>query len=234
MKTLVIDVETLGDVNDYSTLKVYDIGFAVVDTKAGILAEYQFIIREFFDTQDFETAYYYNKRIDYYNMLANNNAIMISFLDARNRIADIIKQNKIKVIFAFNAKFDMNALNNTTKILSNGFTSSFMPYGTEYRCIQLFAANVLANKRYGKFCAENGLYTDKGNIRTTAEAFYSYLSNNAEYKEAHTGLEDVKIEVAILLACFKTHKRFPKNRLFGNAWQVATKNSHIKEYITKL
>ena len=34
-------------------------------------------------------------------------------------------------------------------------------------------------------------------VRTTAQAIYSYLINNVDFEEAHTGLEDIDIEIEI-------------------------------------
>lgn len=67
-------------------------------------------------------------------------------------------------------------------------------------------------KKYSTFCFENGLKSSTGkSVATNAESFYAYLTNNANYKEEHTAMEDSKIEMAIFLACLKTHKKFTKN-----------------------
>ena len=39
--------------------------------------------------------------------------------------------------------------------------------------------------------------TNSGRVRTTAQAIYCYLSNNSQFEEAHTGLEDIDIEIEI-------------------------------------
>ena len=60
------------------------------------------------------------------------------------------------------------------------------------------------NDSYGEFCYENGYLTTRGCRRYTAEIIYRWLSGEAEFVEAHTGLEDVKIERQIFEYCITT------------------------------
>ena len=50
---------------------------------------------------------------------------------------------------------------------------------------------------------------------TSAEVVWAYLTDNVDFEEKHTGLEDVKIEVQIMAHCFRQHKKMDKgiNRL---------------------
>jgi hypothetical protein len=48
-----------------------------------------------------------------------------------------------------------------------------------------------------------------------AETIYRYISGNYDFKESHTGLEDVMIEKDILTYCFRKHKKMRK-LLFEN------------------
>jgi hypothetical protein len=40
-------------------------------------------------------------------------------------------------------------------------------------------------------------FTKKGNLKMTAESIYCFISNNPEFKEAHTAVQDCKIEYEI-------------------------------------
>ena len=70
---------------------------------------------------------------------------------------------------------------------------------------------ICTQKNYIRFCLENGFVSPSGNIKTSAETVYAYMTNNADYDENHTGLEDVLIETKILAKCFAQHKRVEKN-----------------------
>ena len=70
---------------------------------------------------------------------------------------------------------------------------------------------ICKQKRYQKFCEENGYLTKNGQVRKTAEILYRYLINNTDFVESHTGLEDVNIERQIFMACLRQHKKMRRN-----------------------
>ena len=67
----------------------------------------------------------------------------------------------------------------------------------------------IARKVYGKdpdyikFCQDNGYMTDTKvpRPRLTAEVLWRYISNDINFIESHTGLEDVRIEKEIFISC---------------------------------
>ena len=63
---------------------------------------------------------------------------------------------------------------------------------------------------YNTFCYENDYITKNGRKRYTAEILYRFLTNNIEFVESHTGLEDVKIETTIFAYCMAKHKKMRK------------------------
>jgi hypothetical protein len=56
---------------------------------------------------------------------------------------------------------------------------------------------------YGQFCYENDFLTKRGCRRYTAEILYRYITQNVDFVEAHTGLEDVLIEAQIFAECLR-------------------------------
>ena len=75
-------------------------------------------------------------------------------------------------------------------------------------------------KKYHKFCTDNGFVSKSGNISTSAETVYRFLTNNPDFEEEHKGLEDVEIEVKIFAECIKKKKRM--NRKINRAcWRLA-------------
>ena len=78
---------------------------------------------------------------------------------------------------------------------------------------------LLNTTTYVKFALANGLESDKGNILTSAESCYKFLTNSVDFEESHTGLEDVRIEVEIMAKCFATHKKMDK-RINSACWRL--------------
>ena len=63
---------------------------------------------------------------------------------------------------------------------------------------------------YKMFCQEYGYMTKNNQVRLTAEILFRYISQNLNFVESHTGLEDVDIERQILAYCFRKHKAMRK------------------------
>ena len=88
---------------------------------------------------------------------------------------------------------------------------------------------ICTQKNYNKFCLKNGFVSQKGNISTSAETVFAYINNDKNFKESHTGLQDVLIEVQILAHCYRQHKKMEKviNRC---CWKIPQKvhNSNTK------
>ena len=60
---------------------------------------------------------------------------------------------------------------------------------------------VAETSSYQNYCEEHQLFTDSGNYSTTAEALFRYITDNADFEEAHTALADSVIETNILFFC---------------------------------
>ena len=68
---------------------------------------------------------------------------------------------------------------------------------------------------YIEFCEEHNFLTKNGRPQATAESIYAFITNNPDYKEEHTALEDVEIETEIMQYCYRQHK--PMNKvLYSN------------------
>ena len=65
---------------------------------------------------------------------------------------------------------------------------------------------------YRKFCEDNGFMTKHATPQPqlTAEVLYRFITDNTEFIESHTGLEDVEIETEILKYCVRQHKPMRK------------------------
>ena len=216
---LVLDVETANSTDDPL---VYDLGFAVCDRKGNIYEAESYVVSDIFykETELMQTAYYHEKLPKYYEGIKEKAFKVINFYMAKKRIADLIEKYNIKAVCAYNASFDTKALNTTQRYLTNSKYRYFLPYGTEVYCIWHMACQVICTqKRYIKFCLDNGFVSESGNIKTSAETVFAYMTKNEKYEECHTGLQDVLIETQIMAKCFAQHKKMNKkiNRL---CWRI--------------
>ena len=59
---------------------------------------------------------------------------------------------------------------------------------------------------YKRFCQKYGYMTKNNQPRFTAEILTRYITDNQDFVESHTALEDAIIESQILAFCFKQHK----------------------------
>lgn len=203
---LVLDTETASNAS-----LVYDIGYTLVDRKGNVVKQANFIVKDFFDhpflTGLLERDLYSRKkyRTFYKQHIDTHQEMVQSFKTIRAHIRRVIdKYNAIVV--AYNASFDVDAL---TKMSNDYGMKTFFKGNTEIWDLWNVALSVLVNSRnYQKFCLENNFVSEKGNLRTSAEVVYRYISKDVEFEEAHTALADTEIEAAILNACLKRHKKF--------------------------
>ena len=217
---MVLDTETAnGFANeegklDLSNSLVYDIGYQVIDKQGNVYEQNSFVIYDvFFAYKDImKSAYYKNKIPNYIEEIKQGKRKVVQFLTARKIIAKAIKKYKC-VVSAHNARFDVNALNVTTRYLTKSKTRYFFPYKTEiWDSLKMARDVIVPLKGYQSFCAENDYLTKHKTPqpRATAEVLYKYLSGDYTFQEAHTGLEDVIIETEILLYCLRSHRKMRK------------------------
>ena len=219
---MVVDVETTNNIMDskFNDGLVYDLGFTIADKKGNIYAKRSFAIKEIFEWAELmSTAYYKEKLPLYFDKLDKGIMEKISIWDARKKVKEAIKFFNIKEIYAYNANFDFTTLNNTVRYLSGSACRWFFPYGTQICDIWHIACQVLGTQK--TFAWEN-IRNEKNNLTTSAERMFSYLSQNFEFEEEHTGLADALIETQILARCFKTHKKIDK-KINRACWRIPQK-----------
>lgn len=229
-KFLLIDVETAN-----STLYplVYDIGYAVVDKEGCVYEQKSLIIKDifFFEKRLMSTAYYSRKIPKYLEKISTHQAQVVDFLTAKWLIRDIIKKYDIKTVCAYNASFDTRALNTTLRYLTKSKYRWFFPYDIEINCIWHMACQVLyTQRRFADFVIQNNYISSAGNLQTSAEIGYKYLTNNTKFLEEHQGLQDVLIECQIMAKCYSLHKKMDKS-INRNCWKIPTE--YHKNYIDK-
>ena len=213
MKFIVFDTETTNSIDDPI---VYDLGFAVVDEQGKVYEKHSYVVADIFlDKELMSVAYFADKREQYWKEIKEGKRQLRRFKTIKHIFRDVCKQCNISIIVAHNARFDYNSLNLTQRWLTSSKWRYFFPYGIEFWDTLKMSREVMKNnKQYSEFCHENGFITKNGQKQFTAEVLYRFLTNDVDFVESHTGLEDVLIEKEILTYCLKT-----KPEIDGALWK---------------
>ena len=226
---IIVDTEGVDTVKHFDgkahpeTSLFYDFGFMVIDGNDGsVLESHSFINSDVYFRNDLMTsAYYADKRQRYDEgmgidwTVANTYTIWQTFADA-------CKRHNVRKVWAFNCRYDDLITVNTIQTLSNGFVRAFIPEGVKWADIWDYAGSTLCKTRkYVDWCIRNDYMSDKGNPKTSAEVVARYMLEDDSFIEAHTALEDCKIELAILQAA-KRRKQKARHSI-GQGWRDAAK-----------
>lgn len=215
-----LDTETangimVDDKLDLSQSLVYDLGWAITDRKGRIYETKSFVVREIFiEMKDvMKSAYYAEKIPAYWEDIKKGRRKLANLLTIRREFLKDAEKYGVTQFFAHNARFDLNALNNTIRYITKSEKRYFFPYGAEiWDTLKMARQTVGQQKSYRSYCVNNSYLTKHKvpQVRLTAEILYRYITGNEEFSESHTGLEDVLIETAIMAHCFRQHKKMDK------------------------
>lgn len=211
---LMVDVETAGSLQKPL---IYDMGLAVYH-KGELLEKRSLIIKEVFgDGRLMKSAYYANKVANYLVEIANGEHEVVSLIDAINIMKQLVIGYECTVVAAYNLEFDLRAIRETTlKFL--GMAIEF--HKMEKLCIWgLACETILKQKTYRKVAERESWKSDKGNLKTSAEMAFRYISGDYNFVESHTGLKDIEIESAILSRSFRQNKRM-SGGIIPNPWKL--------------
>lgn len=207
---LTIDTETANGLEDPI---VYDIGGCIHDKKGNIYETFSFIIYEtFYGMKDLmKSAYYANKIPQYEAQIKSRERKVVRFNTAKQKIKELCDEYEVKAIIAHNARFDYRSTTRTQRYLTKSKYRYFLPYGIPiWDSLKMAKDTICKQPTYQKWCTKNNFLTKNGKPRATAEILYKYISGDINFKEDHTGLEDVLIEIAITCKCIAQHKPMRK------------------------
>lgn len=207
---LTIDTETANGLEDPI---VYDIGGCIHDKKGNIYETFSFIIYEtFYGMKDLmKSAYYAYKIPQYEAQIKSGERKVVRFNTAKQKIKELCDEYEVKAIIAHNARFDYRSTTRTQRYLTKSKYRYFLPYGIPiWDSLKMAKDTICKQPTYQKWCAKNNFLTKNGKPRATAEILYKYISGDVNFKEDHTGLEDVLIEIAITCKCIAQHKPMRK------------------------
>ena len=213
----VLDTETCpivpSDKVDAHNMLVYDIGYRIIDKKGTCYLEKSFVVNEIFfgEYEKMLSSYYADKLPQYFKDIAEGTRVRKSFWEIRKILKEDLEKFNCSIVSAHNAYFDYTALATTTKYLFDTEKKiHFFPFGTKIWDTMKMARDTICKYKTYDY------YTANGRKSATAENLYKYLTNNEDFKESHTGLEDTKIESEILVRCLASHRKMRKN-LFSMA-----------------
>ena len=217
---IMLDTETANTIQegsrlDTSSVLPYDIGFAIIDTYGRIYETHSFVNSDIFTREkELMKSAYYAKKIPQYEVdLLLGTRKLANTYTIRQFILSKIKEYDIKFVCAHNARFDYTSMNNIIRWETKSKIRYFFPYGIEWWDTLRMAREVVAKTpTYRAFCEKHGFMTKHKTpqVQVTAEVLYRYITNNPTFKEEHTGLEDVLIEVEIFKYCRRKHQKMEK------------------------
>ena len=198
-KTTVISMLDTETANDIDCPLVYDVGYQIFTLQDGILCEKSFVNADvFLDKELMSSAYFAEKIPTYWEDIKSGKRILKRWYNIKREIQEDFKKFNVSIVCAHNARFDNKSLNTTQRYITTSKNRYFLPFGIEWWDTLKMARSILKdNDSYSEFCYENNYLTSRGCRRYTAEIIYKWLTQNNDFVESHTGLEDVKIEKAI-------------------------------------
>lgn len=227
------------DVEGYSNLRPYNIGWVVADKNGTIYTAHNVACMPSVEDNLIERITKQNNAsLETANIMAQKNIHEI-LTDTKNKYEKVfgideifnmlltdITAHEIKRIWAYNVTFDRSAL-------ARLFSSEQFEILSNLVCfcdiITAITHTYLLSKDYVKFCIENDFITAKKNVRSTAEIVYRYLFNDLTFEEEHTGLADVMIELKILTKAIEKAKS-PKRKPC-QAWRLLRQFCEVNDII---
>ena len=219
MNIIILDTETANLINSPIP---YDVGYQVlnVETKS-VLERRSYVLQETFMDKDLMSSAYYAKKIpQYWEDIKSGKREMKRITTVKKIVAADMKKYNVTMVGAYNMAFDKRATNNGIRYNTYSFYRWFFPYGTEFFDIwNMACSSFLRSKHFIKWALKNGFVSAAGNIQTSAEVAYRYITKNVDFIENHTGLEDVEIETEIFFKVLRCKMNYDST-IVGSPWRI--------------
>ena len=201
-KYLMFDTETT---NDLECPICYDFGFSVIDDEGKVYERGSYVVADvFLDQELMASAYFADKIPAYWDDIKSGKRLLRRWQTIKSIVRDVMVQHEITCVVAHNTRFDYLSTATTQRYLTCSKWRYFFPYGTQFLdTLKMARATFSKDEQYIAFCNEHQFLNKYNKPQLTAEVLYRYLTNNIEFVESHTGLEDVEIEMQIFLECKK-------------------------------
>lgn len=191
-----------------------------------------FIVKEFWENLDYlystnfmvengqvvEKENFAIGKIDYWKQeIANGHLQVKSWGYIMLQLSKDIKDYKVTLFSAYNARFDRQAIVDTSKLIPyKNFCKGL--WDLDYLDIMLLVNIIARQKDFKKWADIHGAISEKGNYQCKAETIYRYIVNNSpeiqiavpdsyNWSESHIALEDIDCEGVILQYCIALSRR---------------------------
>lgn len=228
MNVVVIDTEAtpivpMSDKVDARKMRVYDVGYIVRDKRSGeVLTSKSFLVTNwYYDGRHYMDSAYYAEKLPQYNagIATGGEWTPADLLTVWKSFSNDCKTYNVREVWAYNARFDMNVLNVSIADASNGFVTSFVSDGIVWRDIWTLAQCITGTARYNQWAYSRGLFSVAGIAKTGVEPLISYITDNENFTERHTALDDAQNESDILTICLSRKSRQPET--LGGGYRAA-------------
>ena len=202
MNYIVLDTETT---NGFESPICYDVGWAVLNENFEIIETRSFVVADIFleETLLMSEAFFADKIPQYWADIKSGVRELKTFKNIRKALHEDCKNFEVGAIVAHNAPFDYRSCSTTQRWLTCSKYRYFFPYGVEiWDSLKMARQTFGKDEAYKQFCIDNDFCVGS-RPRLTAEILFKYISNNLDFVESHTGLEDVLIEAQIFKACLE-------------------------------
>lgn len=205
----------------------YNIGYVILDSDSwGELFRRSYIVEQVWHNLPlFSTAYYAEKRPIYIADMRARNTIMDKFGYICRQMTRDFMQYNVDTAFAYNSSFDEKVFD----FNCDWFKCNNPFDNVAIKDIRGFAHQFIVDDSFKMFCEEHEYFTETGNYSTTAETMYRYVSENTDFIESHTALDDAIIEAAILNYCIEAGADLNRNySAYRSIERPQEKTLHIK------
>lgn len=186
----------------------YNLGYKLMFGNHSLLSR-EFVVEQIWHNSElFSTAYYAEKRQLYVKGMRAREIIMDKFGYITQQMIRDFKNHNVNAGYAYNSSFDDRVF-----AFNCDWFKCINPWDNiPIYDIRGYAMNFICNtQEYKDFCEKHKFFTESGNYATTAESVYAFITNNAEFVEAHTALADTEIETVILNECIKRGAKYETN-----------------------
>lgn len=201
-KIMVVDTETA---NGFDDPLCYDVGWSIIGSDGYVFQIKSFVVSEIFlDPELMSSAYFADKAPTYWDDILAGRRKLRTFYQIRKEFLNDLRNFKIKIVSAHNARFDYKSLTTTQRLLTSSKYRYFFPYKIEiWDTLKMARQTFGQDPEYIDFCFQNGYVTPKTHKpQLTAEVLYRFLTGST-FTESHTGTEDTMIEKDIFISCLK-------------------------------
>ncbi len=220
------NVKEIKDIIEISWKVLNCDGVEVLGTRKG------FIVKEFWENEEYLHSKNYKmekgeiieienfaiNKIEYWkDQIDKGNLQVMSWGAILKQLSQDIKDYKITLFSAYNARFDRQAIVSTSQIIPYKNYCKGL-WELDFLDIMLICEIFAKQKDFKKWADNHGAKSNKGNYQCKAETIYRYLTNNNEklqinvpdsytWAESHIALEDIDCEGVILQAAISLSRR---------------------------